>query len=337
MKKAIVLLLLIGLCVGCLFAGGAKEEKKNTSVLVFVTGVTAGSPSYELMVEGAQDFASTKTDVSIKVYEANFNQALWESQLTDLVATGNYDIVVASNPAMPEICLEVAKKFPKQKFILTDAYLEGNSQIATVLFNQYEQSLFLGYLAGLVTKSELPYANEQKTIGFITAQEYPLLNNHVLTGYTDGAHYVDPQIKVDFRVIGNWYDATKCAELTQSMLSNGVDVFAVIAGGADTGLFSTLKQKGAYVVYHNTNIYEKEPQSVIGCGLMGQRELVKELLEKAYNNELEYGKAEVVGLKEGYVSFVDNPNLPKEISEPFYAFLNNLKEGKISYTLPSLT
>ncbi|HEB09960.1 MAG TPA: BMP family ABC transporter substrate-binding protein, partial [Spirochaetales bacterium] len=37
---------------------------------------------------------------------------------------------------------------------------------------------------------------------------------------------------MDFRVIGNWYDANKAADLANSMIDSGVDVIATIAGGA---------------------------------------------------------------------------------------------------------
>ncbi|MGP1418547.1 MAG: BMP family ABC transporter substrate-binding protein [Sphaerochaetaceae bacterium] len=341
MKKIIAFFVAAILSAAALFSGGQKEADDGFSVLVYVTGITAGSPSYELMVQGAQDFAAEHEEVSLKIYEAGYNQAEWKSQLSDLVASGSYDVAVASNPAMTDICQEVAEQFPDQKFIITDAYLDGNAQITTYLFNQYEQMLALGYLAGLITISKMEKANSRKVIGFIAAQEYPLLNKHLVPGFLDGARLADPDIQLDFRVIGNWYDAAKCGELAASMMASGVDVFTSIAGGAEAGLLQTAQTKGAYIVHPNISIYSTAPEIVAGCGIMGQRELVKHALQEALSGTMEYGKAYVVGMQEGYVDFDDadplfGKALDNDVKTGFTTFLSNLRSGRVKYTLPQL-
>ncbi|MHC1691942.1 MAG: BMP family ABC transporter substrate-binding protein [Sphaerochaetaceae bacterium] len=327
------------------FASGTVEAtpkaQEPLSVLVYITGVTAGSPPYTALAEGATEFATEHADVTVKVYEAGFNQAQWEEQLTSLVATGEYDIVLGSNPSLPEICVNVGKKFPNQKFVITDAQLAGNPQIRTYLYNQYEQSLYLGYLAGLVTTSSMPYANQALKIGFIAAQEYPLLNKHMVPGFLAGARMVNPQIEIDFRVIGNWYDANKAAELASSMKNAGVDVFASIAGGAAQGLFKVAREQGAYIVFHNTNEYQSAVGYVVGCGSMEQKKLCKEILGEVLSGRVEYGKATTVGAKEGYLGFLsDDPaykqNLPEDIRARFDVFMDDIRSGKIAYTVPAL-
>lgn len=336
--------LLLLLAAAPLFAAGASEQAaqpKELSVLVYITGVVAGSPPYIALAEGAEEFSEEHPNVTVKIYEAGFNQAQWEEQLTSLVATGEYDVVLGSNPSLPEICTNVGKKFPEQKFIITDAFWEGNSQIRTYLYNQYEQSLFLGYLAGLVTTSSLPYANKDLKIGFIAAQEYPLLSKHMVPAYLEGARMINPAIQLDFRVIGNWFDANKAADLAQSMRNAGVDVFAAIAGGAAQGLFKVAKEQGAYIVFHNTNEYQAAPGFVVGCGSMEQKKLAKEILSDVLAGTVEYGKASIVGVKEGYIGFFfDDPayeaNLPADIRQAFESFMEDLRMGRIDYTLPPL-
>jgi simple sugar transport system substrate-binding protein len=311
------------------------------SVLVYITGMVAGSPPYELLAAGAESFAASHPGVRVKVYEAGFNQAEWEEQLSSLVAGGEYDLVLGSNPSLPEICVSVGSKFPNQKFIITDAQYAGNPQISTYLYNQYEQSLYLGYLAGLITTSSMPRANAAKRIGFIAAQEYPLLNNHMVPGFLAGARMVDPEITLDFRVIGNWFDANKAADLAGSMIDAGVDVFASIAGGAAQGLIKTAQEQGAYVVYHNTNEYQAAPGVILGCGLMEQQKLVEEILAEVLAGTIRYGTARTVGAAEGYLDFIANDPgytnyVPPEIQQRFNAFVADIKAGKVAYTLPPL-
>lgn len=344
-KKTIVAFLFICIIVAPLCATGSKEaasgKPDSLSVLVYITGMVAGSPPYEMLADGAQEFAAKTPNVTVKVYEAGFNQATWEEQLTELVATGQYDLVLASNPSLPEICVNVANRFPNQKFIITDAQWIGHPQIRTYLYNQYEQSLYLGYLAGLVTTSSMDYANSAKKIGFIAAQEYPLLNNHMLPGFLAGAQMVDPEITMDFRVIGNWFDANKAAELTTSMMAAGVDVFCSIAGGAAQGMITTARDAGAYVVYHNTNEYAAAPGIIIGCGIEEQKKLVLEILTDVMNGSIEYGISTTVGAVEGYLDFIDTDAgytqyVPQSIREKFDAFMKQIREGTVSYTIPPL-
>ena len=336
----IILSLFLVLQTGCKERKITDGKAKDISVLVYVTGVTAGSPPYEMLAQGTQEFADEHGNLNVKVYEAGFNQAEWEEQLRSLVAGGEYDLVLGSNPSLPEICASVGKDFPSQKFIITDAYYEGNPQISTWLYNQYEQSLFLGYLAGLITVSDMPYANASRRIGFIAAQEYPLLSRNMVPGFLDGARQVDPAIQLDFRVIGNWYDANKAADLASSMIDAGADVFTSIAGGAAQGLIRAIKDKGAYSVCFNTSEYAQAPGFIVGCGRMEQKKLVKEILSNYIDGKIQYGTAQVVGVKEGYLNFIDNPGfrdyVPADIQAKFLAFMDGLRAGKIEYTVPPL-
>jgi simple sugar transport system substrate-binding protein len=337
-----VLVIYAGIVLGsCRPKEPVVKPQDQFSVLVYITGVTAGSPTYELLAAGAESFAASHNNVKVKIYEAGFNQAEWEEQLTSLVAGGEYDLVLGSNPSLPEICASVGKKIPGQKFIITDAEYSGNSQISTYLYNQYEQSFYLGYLAGLISSSDMEHANSKKRIGFIAAQEYPILNRHIVPGFLDGARRADPEITLDFRVVGNWFDANKAAELAAGMIEAGVDVFASIAGGAAQGMIRTAAERGAYVVFHNTNEYALAPGVIVGCGLMEQKKLVEEILEDVLAGKIQYGTARTIGAKEGYLNFIaDDPGytdyVPAGIQDIFNAFMDDIRAGRVDYTMPSL-
>jgi simple sugar transport system substrate-binding protein len=264
-----------------------------------------------------------------------------------MIADGKYDLVLGSNPSLPEICARVGKTFPQQKFIITDAAFSAgdeynrNTPISTYLYNQYEQALFLGYLAGLITTSAMPHANDAKKIGFIAAQEYPLLVRHIVPGFLDGARRVDPGIELDFRVIGNWYDANKAADLASAMINSGVDVFTSIAGGAAQGLIRTIKEQNAYAVHFNVNEYSQAPGFIVGCGIIEQKKLTQEILADVLDGKIQYGTGKTVGVKEGYIDFIfDDPGyqnyLPASIQDKFGAFMQAFRTGQIEYTVPPL-
>jgi simple sugar transport system substrate-binding protein len=187
----------------------------------------------------------------------------------------------------------------------------------------------------------MPHANSAKRIGFICAQEYPLLSRQMVPGFIDGARRVDPNIELDFRVIGNWYDANKAAELALGMINAGVDVFTSIAGGAAQGLTRTIKERSAYSVNFNTNDYSQAPGFIVGCGKMEQKKLVKEILADALAGKINYGGAKTVGVKEGYLDFIsDDPgyrdHVPTELRQKFDNFMDDFRAGRIEYTVPAL-
>jgi len=324
---------------GCM--PGERQRGEGVYVLVFIPGVVAGSPTYQMMAEGALKFARENEGIEVRIFEAGHNQAMWEEQLMSMVAEGRYDLVLTSNPALPEIAASVGRFFPEQKFVITDAYLSGNPQIMTYMFNQFEQALFLGYLAGLVSTSSMPHANSARRIGFIAAQEFPLLMRHKVPGFIEGARRVDPAIELDFRVIGSWVDAGMAAELAQGMISSGVDVFTSNAGGAAQGLIHAIRDRGAYALFFNSNEYAQAPGFIVGCGFVRQKELTMEILGNFIDGNIRFGAARTVGVREGYIDFIfDDPgfrdHLPVEIQERFVVFMDDFRAGRIEFEVPPL-
>lgn len=298
------------------------SNNKEINILVFIAGDLDGNPPYENLNNGALAFAKNHPNVKIKTYEAGFNQAEWESQLTSLVATSKYDYVLTSNPSLPEICNRISKKFPNQKFIIPDAYFEGNKNIKTYEYNQYQQSVILGHLAGLITTSNMDNIKKDqknKKVGFIYAQEFPMMNEDIFPGFEVGLKQVDPSLSLDTRVVGNWYDASKASELTLSMANSGVDTFTSMAGGAAQGLIKVAKDKGLYIVAYDINSYSMAPGTIVGSGQVDLIALTQNILQSAIEGTLDWGVASIVGVEDGYIGFYsDDPQFKKGVSEKVY-------------------
>jgi len=339
MKPIALIALSAALAAAALSCGGAKP--KPASIAVFVPGVVAGSPVYEGLVEGVERAAAEISGASVKVFEAGFNQAEWEEKLTSLAATGSYDLVVTSNPSMPEICAAVSKGFPKQKFICLDGMLVGHPRIHTVLYNQTEQGYVTGYLAGLVTTSAMPGANAEKAVGLIMGQHYPVMDRIILPGFERGLKAADPSIRLDARVVGNWYDAAKAADLAKSMIDSGVDVILPICGGASQGAIKSAHDAGAYVVMFDGDEFARGPGTVLGCTVLHQERLAFSKVKDALAGTIAYGKAEVVGMREGYVEFLGSHKdyvaaVPAGIRERVAALVDDIRSGALVLEAPEL-
>ena len=311
---AVLAVALLGAC-----GGKARSSGEGPSIVVFVPGVMAGSAIYEMLAEGtqraAEDFAAANPGKTpaVTVIEGGFNQAGWEAQVTTLAASGSYDLIVSSNPSLPEIVSGVSAKFPSQKFLLLDGEMEGNPNVYTLRYNQREQSYMAGYISALYA---LEAGSRTRRLGLVAAQEYPVMNNVILPGFIEGAKAVDPAFEVDFRLVGNWYDAAKAAELAAVMIRAGVNVLLPIAGGAGHGVIQAAVEGGAKVVWFDTSGYAIRPGTVIGSAVLRQDKAAYEKTMLYLNGNLPFGAAEVAGAADGFVDFVeDDPNYIASVSQ----------------------
>jgi simple sugar transport system substrate-binding protein len=308
------------------------------SVGVFVPGVAAGSPLYEQMANAAQKVAQANPGMTVKVVEGGFNQGDWPEKVTSTAATG-YVIILTSNPSLPAICQDVAKSFPNQKFIIMDSGVtSGIHNFYAFMYNQVEQGYIAGYLAALMTRNKMPAGLK---IGAIVAQEYPALNKEIIPGCRQGARAVNPKFTLDYRVIGNWYDANKAGDLANSMMDAGVNVILAIAGGAGQGIIKAAQARDKYVICFGSDQYAIAPGTIIGCATLNQYKAVTEALGKAVNGTLPFGTAVVVNAKDGYVDLADTSpmytkNVPASVRNQMDSIMKKFRISGFSLPIPQL-
>jgi len=318
---------------------GTEKELEPLRIAVFIPGVLAGSPLYQMLADGVTDAAEEFPHVTVKIVEGGFNQAEWQDKVTELASTGMYDLIISSNPALPDICNRVSSSFPDQKFLLFDGYLEGNSSMYTFRYNQYEQAFLAGHMAGLVTGSSMEGVNDEAIIGLIAGQEYPDMNDAIRPGFLAGARSVDPEIKLDFRVVGNWYDATKASELSRSMIQSGVDVILPIAGGANQGVIKAAEEEGIYIHWFDTNGYRNSPGRIIGSTAILQEKAAYENTLRAIRGTLPYGQADIVGVSDGWIHFIHEDSafeqtVPEQLRTRQLELLEKMEKGEIRFPMP---
>jgi simple sugar transport system substrate-binding protein len=330
---------------------GGKNAAANTAaeggktIGVFIPGVISGSPVYEMLAVGVQAAAEGKAVVTL--IEGGYNQAEWENKVTAMAASASYDLIVSANPSLPTIVSVVSGKFPNQHFLLLDGELDGNPMVYTLRYNQREQGYMAGYLAALVTEtlsSETSLSRESalsqkggasvKRVGLVAAQEYPVMNNIILPGYLEGARAIDPAFEADFRIVGNWYDAARAEELAAAMIRGGVKVILTISGGANEGVVQAAHSAGARVLWFDNNGYNVRPGTVVGCAVLAQDKAAYTQVQRWLDGELPFGKAETLGVAEGYVDFIqDDPDyilgVPEDIRKKQAAMIERIKSGEL--------
>lgn len=329
MPRYLAALAVVVLLASC----GASTPKTPASVAVFIPGTLQGSPTYELLDQGARKAVSEVEGATVKTIEGGFNQAQWGEQIAALAASGEYGYIVTSNPAMPEIASKAAAAYPNQKFLILEAS-STNPSYATLTYNHREMAYLHGVLGGLIAREKKAPA----LLGLIAGQEYPDMNQVILPAFEEGLKSVSPEGKVEFRVVGNWYDAAKGAELAKGLFDQGAEVVLPIAGGANQGVVTAAKAAGRSVLWYDMDGYAIEPGVVVGSGSIQQDKAAYELVKAALKGTLEYGKPRVVGVPEGYIDYLtDSDAFRAAVSEPvrsaFEKVLGDVKSGKIRLPL----
>ena len=325
--------LLFTIIFAAVLSFGFAKKSDKLSIAVFVPGIIDDSPTYNMLVQGVNAAVEEKnqalpkkTKIELFVMEAGTNQAEWGPKITALCAERKYDVIISSNPSLPDLVEPILKQFPNQKFILMDATKEGNNNIHTVCYNQYEQSYITGYIGGLMSKSH--------KLALIAAQEYPVMNNIIYPYFEKGAKAADSSSTVDFRIVGNWYDATKGAEIADAVAKKGVDVILPICGGASQGVITSAVNNGIYITWFDNNGFAKAPGTIISSSVMEQKKMSYNITKEFIEGKTPWASAKMVGIKEGFVDFVqDDPNyikaVPQDIREKMASLLSDIRSGKV--------
>lgn len=307
--------------------------KSSFRIAVYVPGVVKGNPTYEMLTDGVKEaqaqLAKQKTPIQVKVIEGGVNQGEWQKGLTALALSRKYDLIVSSNPSLPALAEKVLAAAPQQKFLLLDGFLKGNPQIKTIGFNQYEQGYLNGHYAALVSMSTMPHANALYKVGLLAGQEFPVMNNAIRKGFLAGAKAVDSRFELDFRVLGNWYDAAKAAEITASMIKNGADVILTICGGGNAGAVAAAREHGAYIMWFDSPGYQYGSE-VAGSTQVALKKVCTEAVLKAAEGSLDYGIPSELGITDDAVGFAFDgipSSVPAAVIERQKQLIDTVKAG----------
>jgi len=156
----------------------------------------------------------------------------------EALATQHYNLVIGVGFLMDSAIKQVAKAFPDVKFaIVDDAPSPTTSNLEGLLFKEQESGYLAGYLAGLVTKT-----NVVSTVG---GQKIPPVD-HYIAGFQAGAKASDPQVTTLNAYSNSFTNNAACKELALNQIAQHSDVVFQVAGGCGLGALSAAQQKGVW-------------------------------------------------------------------------------------------
>src|SRR5499426_4331528 len=162
-------------------------------------------------------------------------------------AERGYDLIVGVGFAQAPIMDDVARDYPNLKFAIIDGLIDLPN-VASLNFKEHEGSFLVGMIAARTSKTG--------KIGFVGGMDIPLIHKFK-TGYEEGAHYVNPNIRVLYNYVGitdaAWNNPGKGRELANAQYEQGADVVFQAAGNSGLGVFDAAEAYDKFAIGVDAN------------------------------------------------------------------------------------
>lgn len=226
------------------------------------------------------------------------------------------DLILGFGGSWADPLSEYCDRFPDVYFGgLNCEVTADNLQMAKTA--DHQGSFLAGALAASMT--------ETGTIACLGGQDADNINRFI-TGFEEGAHYVDPDVTVLKSYVGSYSDPALGKEYSLQLMNEGADIIFHIAGGTGEGLFEAAREnEGLYAIGVDSDqdyiVEGKILTSVVkNCG-----NIAYDMIESVLNGTFETGD-KVYDLENGGVTLTDMTYTKDIIGEENIAMLEDLKQ-----------
>jgi basic membrane protein A and related proteins len=165
-------------------------------------------------------------------------------QLLRILAEDGYNLIFGVGFAYTDVLGKVAADFPDVHFGLIDGFLPdltAESNITSISFAEHEGSFLVGALAAMVMEDQ---GMEDARAGYVGGMDIPLIHKFH-AGYMAGAMYVDPDLREDGAIMGQYIgqdpsafaDPQTAEQIARNMYNNDAGIVYHAAGASGAGVF----------------------------------------------------------------------------------------------------
>jgi basic membrane protein A and related proteins len=285
-----------------------------------------------LILAGPKDDQSSNQDVYEKVSaetkQLGVKLAVSESvppanapQIVRTLAQQGYGIIGANGAEFQKPIEQIAAQYPKTKFVVLYGGPTKVPNVSSVSFDPYSTTYVDGVAAGLMSKSG--------KIGIISGEDSGVFDQ-LVSGVRQGVKSVSKGAQVKVVFSGDYSDAQKNQEATQTLIDGGTDV---VMGYLDAGapvMAKTAQSDGKYVVGLVEDMYPVAPKAVITSGLTDVGKILADSITKAEQGVFKGAQQQLFGLKQGYGGVGRfGAFVPQPVQQKINAAAAGIKSGKI--------
>jgi basic membrane protein A and related proteins len=235
-------------------------------------------------------------------------------------ARRGFDLVFGHGGEFDAAAKQVAAKFPKTWFVVTNGNVSGTN-IASMQINHWQVAFLGGVAAGMMTKSN--------KLALITAQKFKAMDD-AFAGFRDGAKWVNPKVEATMSYTGDWDDVGKAKEAALAHIAKGADVIAPNLDLAQQGGIDAAREKGVYAIGFVGDQYALAPKTILTSAIENIHVGMLEVAKLAQGGKLQ-GKSYVIGVENdkaaGYGKFGDM--VPQNVKDKVAEAKKMMLEGKL--------
>ena len=339
MKKRLLSMALSAVMVLSLAAcgGQAKEAKTSTaSTSKTSTASTVSKASSAMASNASKTSDTTKASSDLKVglitdvggiHDHSFNETSWKGlekaktdfgveinyleSKTDADYTSNietfvdeeYDLIICVGFKLAEATKKAAEAHPETKFaIIDDASNAALPNVTCLTFKQEQASYLVGYVAGLMTKTN--------NVGFVLGMASDMMNKFGY-GYLAGVYAANPKATVQQINANNFADPAIGKTSATTMITKGADIIFHAAGGTGVGVIQACQEAKKYAIGVDTDQSSLAPDTVITSAMKSVDNAVYDSVKQLVEGTLKGGEA-VYDLAKGSVDIAPTTNLLSE-------------------------
>ncbi|OUQ20098.1 hypothetical protein B5E84_05015 [Lachnoclostridium sp. An14] len=324
-------ILAIGVCLavatgsltGC--GAGGEEDDGTVTVALLADGAGFGTQSFnDVALEGLQ---RAEQELGIKLITLEVKEVSdLQNSLRSLAQLS--DMIITPSSTVKDAVIEVSQEFPDVYFGLLDMEIEGYENIASSSYREQEAGFLLGALGAKLTQTgQIAY------VGGVSG----VIQDRCQWGYTAGAYYIDPDVKVTSTYVGSFSDVGKGLEIASALYSSGCDYIAPFAGAANLGVFRASSQAGEekWAFGAANGQFNQMPDKIVASQVKRVDNVAYSLVESLLDGTLKGNEPQNYGVKEGGVDLMYSTEpvmqdfVPQEIKDEIDELRDQVIAGEI--------
>jgi len=306
----------------CLLASCQKKEVPTSSFKAAllspgpVSDAGWNASAYEGLLRIQKELGAEISQVEVKT------PAEFEEGFRDYASKG-FNIVFGHGFEFQDAAAAVSPDFPNTVFI-TSSGTTIRDNVAPMVFEIEQATYLMGIIAARLSKTG--------KAGCVGGIEIPSVQSG-FRAFEAGAKSVNPNFVVVSSFIGNWEDLGAAKEATLALIDQKADFILQNADAAGLGVFQAVKERtGVFAFGTNKNQNDIAPEVVLASAVLDVPQAFVTIARQVKDGVFK-AQIERMGMKDGVVSLVINPQLAHVLSAELMKEIEDTRQDILSNEL----
>lgn len=326
---------------------GKLAESRNAvdvklRVALFINGTLGDKSFFDSAARGLASARAT-LPVHVKVVEGGTDPTRWQSALTDLADSGDYDLIVTGTFTMVPYVQMLAGQYPRAHFLVFDAAVDyahcecGN--VHSILFRQNEGAYLAGHLAASLDRAGLLGVPAGSGLGIVGGMQFPVIDDFII-GFRAGAAAAAPDVPVLSQYANSFSDPAAGKEIAKAQFGRGVGLIFHAAGATGQGVNEAAREARRYVIGVDMDQYAmyrvSNPQlasRIVTSVLKNVDVAIRRAIEQQLQGRLVFGRVESLGLAENGVSLSRQSEALAKVPSELLQSLQNAERAVVEHRI----